>query len=49
MALALALIGYGEVGQLFAREWVRAGCAVAAYDLKFDDPMQCEPLAKRWR
>ncbi|MDE3177243.1 MAG: NAD(P)-dependent oxidoreductase [Pseudomonadota bacterium] len=47
MTLALGLIGYGEVGQLFAREWVAGGGAtVAVYDVKCDDPLQREPLAK---
>jgi 3-hydroxyisobutyrate dehydrogenase-like beta-hydroxyacid dehydrogenase len=46
MALALAIIGYGEVGQLFAREFVARGVATAVYDLKCDDPHEREPLAK---
>ena len=47
MSLTLALIGYGEVGELFAREWVRKGRAsVTAYDRKFDDPSLRPPLAK---
>ena len=47
MALALGLIGYGEVGQLFAREWVAGGGAtVAVYDVKGDDPMQRDALAR---
>jgi len=41
----LALIGYGEVGQLFAREFVANGAAVSVYDIKFDDPRAREPLA----
>ena len=45
MALALALIGYGEVGQLFAREFVASDAAVAVYDIKCDDPFGREPLA----
>lgn len=45
MALALAFIGYGEVGQLFARECVRAGASVAVYDVKFDAPLGRQPLA----
>jgi 3-hydroxyisobutyrate dehydrogenase-like beta-hydroxyacid dehydrogenase len=45
MSLNLGLIGYGEVGQLFAREWVRRA-AVTVYDRKFDDPALRAPLAK---
>ncbi len=45
MALTLALIGYGEVGQLFAREFVANGAAAAVYDRKFDDPFAREALA----
>jgi 3-hydroxyisobutyrate dehydrogenase-like beta-hydroxyacid dehydrogenase len=37
MSLKLALIGYGEVGQLFARGYVAGGAEVAAYDLKCAD------------
>jgi 3-hydroxyisobutyrate dehydrogenase-like beta-hydroxyacid dehydrogenase len=46
MALSLALIGYGEVGQLFAREFARKEIGVAVYDLKFDVSLAREPLAK---
>jgi 3-hydroxyisobutyrate dehydrogenase-like beta-hydroxyacid dehydrogenase len=46
MSLNLALIGYGEVGQLFAREYVAKGAATAVYDVKFDDPAQREVLAR---
>jgi 3-hydroxyisobutyrate dehydrogenase-like beta-hydroxyacid dehydrogenase len=46
LSLHIALIGYGEVGQLFAREFVAKDAAVAAYDLKCDDPLSREPLAK---
>ena len=46
MALNLAFIGYGEVGQLFARDFkARPGIEVAAYDLKFDDFAERAPLA----
>ncbi len=46
MSLTFALIGYGEVGQLFAREFVAKGDAAAAvYDVKCDDPLAREPLA----
>ncbi len=46
MSLHIALIGYGEVGQLFGREFVAKEAAVSAYDLKGDDPLGREPLAK---
>jgi len=36
--MMLALIGYGEVGQLFARQFVQAGASVAVYDVKPADP-----------
>jgi 3-hydroxyisobutyrate dehydrogenase-like beta-hydroxyacid dehydrogenase len=37
----LALIGYGEVGHIFAREFLSGGKAiVAAYDILFDDPSE---------
>ena len=37
MALHIALIGYGEVGKRFAREFLAAGVAsVSAYDILFD-------------
>jgi 3-hydroxyisobutyrate dehydrogenase-like beta-hydroxyacid dehydrogenase len=35
--MMLALIGYGEVGQAFARQFVQAGASVAVYDLKFPE------------
>ena len=36
--LHLAFIGYGEVGKLFARQFLAAGVAsVSAYDILFDD------------
>jgi 3-hydroxyisobutyrate dehydrogenase-like beta-hydroxyacid dehydrogenase len=38
-SLSLTLIGFGEVGQIFARELLARGdVKVAAYDLKFDGP-----------
>jgi 3-hydroxyisobutyrate dehydrogenase-like beta-hydroxyacid dehydrogenase len=38
-SLNLTLIGYGEVGQIFAREFLKRGdIKVTAYDLKFDGP-----------
>lgn len=45
MALAIALIGYGEVGQLFAREFVARDASAVVYDIKCDDPFEREPLA----
>lgn len=39
--LNLALIGYGEVGRIFAREFVAGdAAAVATYDILFDDPAE---------
>jgi 3-hydroxyisobutyrate dehydrogenase-like beta-hydroxyacid dehydrogenase len=47
MSLQIALIGYGEVGQLFAREFVRkSGASVAVYDRKFESPGERAALAK---
>ncbi|MGZ3370660.1 MAG: NAD(P)-binding domain-containing protein, partial [Caulobacteraceae bacterium] len=35
----IAIIGFGEVGQILAQDLVAAGCEVAgAYDVKFSDP-----------
>lgn len=37
--LSLALIGFGELGQTFARQWLARGdVVVTAYDILFDDP-----------
>lgn len=33
----LALIGFGEVGRLFARQWIERGAAVTVFDRLFDD------------
>lgn len=42
---ALGFIGYGEVGQLFARQLRRrGGCRVAANDIKLDDAGEAAPL-----
>ncbi|MCW1841897.1 NAD(P)-dependent oxidoreductase [Prosthecomicrobium hirschii] len=38
MTERIALIGFGEVGRLFARQWIRQGVAVTVYDRLFDDP-----------
>ena len=38
MSLNIAFIGFGEVGQLFARQLKqRSGVGISVYDLKFDD------------
>lgn len=38
-ALHIALIGYGEVGKIFAREFLARGVrAVSIYDIKLDEP-----------
>lgn len=43
--IAIAFIGYGEVGQLFARQLRdEAGIAVSAYDLKLADATARQPL-----
>ena len=34
--LAIALIGYGEVGHIFGRELTASGARVCAYDILFD-------------
>ncbi len=45
--IAIAFIGYGEVGQLFSRQLREdAGLAVSAYDVKIDDPVAREPLVR---
>ena len=44
--MILALIGYGEVGQLFARQFVKAGATVAVYDVKFAEADLRAPLAR---
>jgi 3-hydroxyisobutyrate dehydrogenase-like beta-hydroxyacid dehydrogenase len=47
VSLQIALIGYGEVGQLFGREFVRkSGASVAVYDRKFESPSERAALAK---
>lgn len=39
--LSLALIGFGEVGQTFSRQWLARGdIRIAAYDILFDDPAE---------
>jgi 3-hydroxyisobutyrate dehydrogenase-like beta-hydroxyacid dehydrogenase len=41
--VSLALIGFGEVGQLFSRQWLARGdTTIAAYDILFDDPARAE-------
>jgi len=36
--LRIALIGYGEVGKIFSRDFVAAGASVSAYDILLKDP-----------
>ncbi|MGL4290291.1 MAG: DUF1932 domain-containing protein [Phreatobacter sp.] len=41
--LSLALIGFGEVGQTFSRQWLARGdIRVTAYDILFADPARAE-------
>src|SRR6476661_10793881 len=41
--MKIALIGYGEVGQIFARELLAGGASeVRAYDILFRDPVRSE-------
>ena len=48
MSLAIAFIGYGEVGQLFSRELAaRPGVRVSAYDILFEDPRTGPDLRRR--
>lgn len=48
MALRLAIIGYGEVGTLFAHDLLKNGLdAVAVYDIKFANPTLAAPLLAR--
>ena len=43
--VSLALIGFGEVGKIFAREFLATGAAsVAVYDLLLDDPVKGPPM-----
>jgi 3-hydroxyisobutyrate dehydrogenase-like beta-hydroxyacid dehydrogenase len=44
--MKLAFIGYGEVGQLFARQFVEAGASVAVQDVKFADAGSCASLVR---
>lgn len=45
--IAIAFIGFGEVGQLFARQLrEETGAAVSAFDLKLADASQREPLVR---
>lgn len=45
--LAIALIGYGEVGRLFSRELTAAGAIVSAYDILLHDPARAPALVAR--
>ena len=38
--LKVALIGYGEVGKIFSRDFVAAGATVSAYDILLADPVK---------
>jgi 3-hydroxyisobutyrate dehydrogenase-like beta-hydroxyacid dehydrogenase len=43
--VSLALIGFGEVGKIFAREFLAGGGAsVAIYDILLDDPVKGQPM-----
>ena len=46
MALRIAFIGFGEVGQTFGRDLVRKGASVFAYDVKAENPARRAPLAE---
>ena len=35
--MRLALIGFGEVGTIFATDFIARGASVATYDILFDD------------
>ncbi|MBJ6123842.1 NAD(P)-dependent oxidoreductase [Microvirga splendida] len=48
MTLEIAFIGYGEVGQLFARQLAaKPGVRVTVYDIVFDDPNRGPALRQR--
>ncbi|MBM1169444.1 NAD(P)-binding domain-containing protein [Microvirga arabica] len=48
MSLQIAFIGYGEVGQLFARQLAtKADVRVSVYDILFDDPIRGRELKQR--
>jgi 3-hydroxyisobutyrate dehydrogenase-like beta-hydroxyacid dehydrogenase len=48
MNLAIAFIGYGEVGQLFSRQLAtKPGVRVAVYDILFEDPARGPDLRRR--
>lgn len=48
MSLEIAFIGYGEVGQLFARQLAaKPGVRVTVYDILFDDPNRGPELKQR--
>ena len=47
MTLKLAIIGYGEVGQLFARQLAaKPGVAVAVSDILFADPSSSRKMSR---
>ena len=46
-SVSLTLLGYGEVGKIFARDFLARGDArVTAYDLKFDAPENADLIEK---
>ncbi|MEJ1156809.1 DUF1932 domain-containing protein [Prosthecomicrobium sp. N25] len=47
MTLSIAIIGFGEVGQLFGRQFRERGARVAVHDRLFDDPGRGPALADR--
>lgn len=48
MAVSIALIGFGEVGGIFAADLKKAGApTVAAYDIKLDDPSLAPALREK--
>ena len=43
----IALVGFGEVGQTFAKDLIAAGIAVKAFDIAFDDAASMQSKAAR--
>jgi 3-hydroxyisobutyrate dehydrogenase-like beta-hydroxyacid dehydrogenase len=39
MSLTIGFIGFGEVGQLFSRQFAERGVCVSVYDILFEDPV----------
>lgn len=44
---AVAIVGFGEVGPIFAKALSGQGCPVAIYDTKLEDPATREQILKR--